>query len=207
MHLSLALNFLIGWACCVCAAPSPSNVLARNLFLPVNAADNGSYSSTHLNTTVNKTHTFHVPNTYISIVYEDKARPRERFEFTVLIAIIDDALDEVTRRVKRFGNVALPEDQDPYVYGVLAAPAPKGGWISIQSPDQGPAHGRLLTWGNVRDVLLGLQEIMVKGGKGMTSMLQFQIWLDNLGIIGWGEVTPGLLPTSLSLGGGIDAVA
>lgn len=207
MHLSLTLNFLIGWACCVCAAPSPRSVLARDLFLPVDAADNGSYSSTHLNTTLHKTHTFHVPNTYISIVYEEKARPRDRFDFTVLIAMIDDALDEVARRVKRFGNIALPEDQDPYVYGVLAAPAPKGGWISIQSPDQGPAHGRRLTWGNVRDVLLGLQEIMVKRGKGMPFMLQFQIRLDNLGIIGWGEVTPGPLPKSPSLGGEIDAVA
>lgn len=204
MHLSLALPFLIDWAFCVFAAPSTGSRAARDHYLPVDAVDSGSYSILHLNTTINKIKMFHVPDTYITIIYE--SHPENRFKFNVLTMMIDDAITRVTNKINLYGNVVLPDDQDPYIDGKYAAPAPKGGWISIQSPDEGPALGRLLTWDNVRDVLLGLMELMVKQGRGLPFRTNFQVRQDHVGIIGWGEVTPGTLPSSLSPGGGLDGV-
>jgi len=201
MHLSPALPFLIAWAFCANAAPSPRSGFARDLYLPVDAIDSGNYSILHQNTTTDRTKLFRVPNTYISLIYE--VYPEKRFEFRVLTMIIDDAITQVTTKLENSGNVVLPDDQDPYVDGKFAAPAPKGGWISMQSPDKGPAHGRRLNWGNVRDVLLGLRALMVKQGRGMPFRIDFQVRLDHVGIIGWGEVTPGNLPTSVSVGSGV----
>ena len=98
--------------------------------------------------------------------------------------MIYDAIDEVTSNVKTFGDIDLPADRDPYVetkYGALDGVA-----FSIQSPSEGPAYGRKLTWGNVRDTLVGLREIMVKNGRPYKTT--FEIWNDNLGLIGNGEV-------------------
>lgn len=204
MHRFLILPLLIDWAFFVFAAPSPRSRLARDLYLPVDAIDSGNNSILHLNTTIDRTRLFHIPNTYISLIYEP--HPEKRFEFRVLTRMIDDAITQVASKIEVFGNIVLPHDQDPYVDGEYAAPAPKGGWISIQSPDEGPALGRLLTWGNVRDVLVGLRELMVKQRRGLPFRINFQLRQDHVGIIGWGEVTPGKLPSSLSLKSGLNGV-
>lgn len=116
--------------------------------------------------------------------------------------MLSDAIDEVARNIKSFGDIVLPDDRDPYVEDTYAAKAPKGGYICMQSPKDGPAYGRKLTWGNVRDALLGLSEMMVKEGKRYKT--EFSIRHDLIGIIGEGSVSPGGLSSpSAGLGGSL----
>ena len=103
--------------------------------------------------------------------------------------MIDEAIDNVTSNIKTFGDIVLPADRDPYVYDEYARRGREGSFISMQSPSEGPAYGRKLTWGNVRDTLVGLKEIMVKNRKPYKTT--FEIWNDNLGLVGTGEVAPG----------------
>ena len=104
--------------------------------------------------------------------------------YRILRDLIYGAIDQVTSNVRTFGDIDLPADRDPYLeakHGAL-----DGAAFSMQSPSEGPAFGRKLTWGNVRDTLVGLKEITVKGGRPYKT--SFEIWNDNLGIIGNGEV-------------------
>lgn len=115
--------------------------------------------------------------------------------------MINDAINQVTNNIESFGDIVLPDDRDPYVEDRFAGKAPQGGYISMQSPQDGPAHGRKLTWGNVRDALLGLRQIMIKGGR--PCKITFHIRQDIVGIIGWGSVTPGepsFRPSGLGVG-------
>ena len=74
----------------------------------------------------------------------------------------------------------------------------------MRSFKSGPAYGRRLTWGNVRDTLLGLREIMVKQGRPYK--IEFYIRHDIVGIIGRGGVIPGKpTPPPPGSGGGPDA--
>lgn len=142
--------------------------------------------SPELNTT-ESVKIFHVPNTYISLLWVSHAK--KPIEFKLLRDMIDDAIDQVTDNIEAFGDTVLPDDRDPYVDGKYAGEAPKGGYIWMQSPEDGPAYGRKLTWGNVRDALSGLREIMVK--KGRPYETSFDIRHDVVGIIGRGGVIPG----------------
>ena len=103
--------------------------------------------------------------------------------------MISDAIIEVTNAVKNFGDIVLPNDRDPYVDSKYAGKAPKGCYISMQSPKDGPAYGRKLTWGNVENALLGLVEVMIK--RGRPYKMSFEIRHDAIGLIGRGCVTPG----------------
>lgn len=107
--------------------------------------------------------------------------------------MISDAIIEVTNVIKHFGDIVLPDDRDPYVDSKYAGKAPKGCYISIQSPKIGPAYGRKLTWGNVKDALLGLEEVMIKHQRPYK--MSFEIRHDAIGLIGWGCVIPGGPPS------------
>ena len=125
---------------------------------------------------------FHVPNTYITLLWiTDSIKP---IIYRLLRDLINDAIDKVTSNIKTFGDINLPADRDPYIETKYVAL--DGVVISIQSPSEGPAYGRKLTWGNVRDTLVGLREIMVRDGRPYKTT--FEIWNDNLGLIGNGEV-------------------
>ena len=139
-----------------------------------------------LNTT-DSSKAFHVPNTYITLLWIlHKDSP---IEYKVLCNMISDAIIEVTNVIKRFGDNVLPDDRDPYVDSKYAGKAPKGCYISIQSPRDGPAYGRKLTWGNVKDALSGLAEVMIKHGRPYK--MSFEVRHDAIGLIGRGCVTPG----------------
>lgn len=118
--------------------------------------------------------------------------------------MISDAINEVAANIETFGDIVLPNDRDPYVDDKYAGEAPKGCYIYMRSFKSGPAYGRRLTWGNVRDTLLGLREIMVKQGRPYK--IEFYIRHDIVGIIGRGGVIPGKpTPPPPGSGGGPDA--
>lgn len=157
--------------------------------------------SLHLNITDNSKN-FHVPNTYITLIWT--LHSDMPIEYKVLRDMISDAINEVTANIKTFGDIVLPDDRDPFVDERYAGKAPKGCYICMHSPEDGPAHGRRLTWGNVRDTLLGLREIMIK--KGRPYQIGFYIRHDTVGIIGRGGVIPGKpTPPPPGLGGEPDA--
>ncbi|KAM0803882.1 hypothetical protein BDR22DRAFT_700266 [Usnea florida] len=189
MHLLLGLLFfaklsILGWA-----TPSLPSKPPNGLYLLLDANTSFSNPSIHSYphppfelSAPSEPKKFHVPNTYITLLWiNDSHKP---IVYKLLRDIIYDAIDEVTSNVQKFGNIDLPASRDPFVedkYGAL-----DGVTISIQSPSEGPAYGRRLTWGNVRDALVGLGEIMIKGGRPYKTT--FEIWNDNLGLIGNGEV-------------------
>ncbi|CAD6584632.1 MAG: hypothetical protein ASARMPRED_001823 [Alectoria sarmentosa] len=181
------------------AAQSPTSAWTRNLFLPLDITNNGSPPnltidtnpslSLHLNVT-DDSKNFHVPNTYITLIWTPHSD--KRIEYKVLRDMISDAINEVTDNIEKFGDIVLPGDRDPYVDDKYAGEAPKGSYIYMRSFKSGPAYGRKLTWGNVRDTLLGLREIMIKQGRPYK--IEFYIRNDIVGIIGRGGVIPGKPP-------------
>lgn len=156
--------------------------------------------SLELNTTDN-TKAFHVPNTYITLLWTPVSD--QPIEYKLLCNLIKDAIIEVTNVIKHFGDSLLPDNKDPYIDVKYVGKAPAGAYIRMQSPVDGPAYGRKLTWGNVKDTLSGLRDIMIKEGR--TYKIYFEIRNDNLGLIGRGCVAPGEPTSPLPrLGDGVD---
>lgn len=173
------------------AAPSPIGDLTLQPSLLT-----GIFNTTTLRSqTPDKTKLYRIPYTPISILYEP--HPSKHFNLSLISQMLDDALTRVEHRIEIQGNVVLPAHWDPYIYDDLAAPSPLGGWVMLHSPDRGPGFGRRLTWGNVRDALVGLREVMVNGEKGLPCKVDVWVRYEGLGIIGWGEVTPGEVPANL----------
>lgn len=189
MHLLLGFLLLAKLSILSCAAPSLPRMSPTDLYLLLDA--NISFSNFTIDSysrlplelgAPSEPKKFHVPNTYITLLWiTDSNKP---IVYKILRDLIYNAIDEVTSNVKTFGDINLPADRDPYIKAKHGAH--DGAAFSIQSPSEGPAYGRKLTWGNVRDTLVGLREITVKGGRPYKTT--FEIWNDNLGIIGNGEL-------------------
>jgi len=134
-----------------------------------------------------RSETFHVPNTDISIIFY----PHRDFpmDLSLLRRVIWDSLTEVSLIIEHGGDGNLPPGEDPYRFTKYVGTMQNGAFIVMRSPTSEPGLGRKLTWGNVKNVLLRIRDFIIKGKRGYA--VNFTVTRDLVGDIGWGGLLQG----------------
>lgn len=122
----------------------------------------------------------------------------------LLRTMIWNAYTQVSLIIEHGGDGKLPPGQDPYTFITYDSAKDDGAYVVIRSPTCGPTLGYKLTWGNIKQLLIGILDFMVQGRRSYS--VNFIVSLDVVGHIGWGALLEGEPPERSNLIGRVGDV-